>query len=130
MRTLLYFTRYGHMTESGAHMLYYDQGCCHIQGAECEWVACKDVMLSVLADGTGFSSDTVNTTSTANATRAGKSATGTTFATVSQHTTVAGLYAASPEHVVITPGVVPNGSTILIFQAVSTQSVSFAVGCV
>jgi hypothetical protein len=46
------YTYYGHMQEDGAYMLHYDEGCCHVEGEACEWVACQDVMLSVLAGGT------------------------------------------------------------------------------
>ncbi len=45
------YTYYGHMQEDGAYMLHYDEGCCHIQGEACEWIACQDVMLSVLGGG-------------------------------------------------------------------------------
>jgi hypothetical protein len=47
---------YGHMQEDGAYMLHYDESCCHIQGEACEWVACNDVMVSVLAGGSGGNS--------------------------------------------------------------------------
>ena len=36
--------------EDGVQTLLYDDKCCHIQGV-CEWVACKDVVVSKLADG-------------------------------------------------------------------------------
>lgn len=44
------YARYGHMTEDGIHSLYYDRRCCHVDGV-CEWVACEDVVLSVLKGG-------------------------------------------------------------------------------
>ena len=91
------YTWYGHMQEDGAYMLHYDEGCCHIQGEACEWVACSDVMLSVLAGGACNAS-------------------------------VVGLYAASPHPVAIPPTLTPNGTTILIFQAYGTPSVSFSAG--
>ena len=45
------YKRYGHATEDGVRTLYYDEGCCHIQGV-CEWTACQDAVVSRLVGGT------------------------------------------------------------------------------
>lgn len=45
------YKRYGHAVEDGVRTLVYDDQCCHIQGV-CEWVACRDVVLSRHAGGT------------------------------------------------------------------------------
>jgi hypothetical protein len=100
---MLDYAYYGHMQEgtgrTGASMLHYDQGCCHIQGEACEWVACRDVMLSVLAGGT-----------------------------IGPAGTAVGLYAASPAPVVVPPHLAHNGTTILVFMARGTDRVSLSFG--
>ena len=50
--------RYGHAVEGGVRTLFYDSGCCHVQGA-CEWVACGDVILSALQGGSLAAPQTV-----------------------------------------------------------------------
>ena len=90
---------YGHMQEDGAYMLHYDEECCHIQGEACEWVACHDIMLSVLAGGE-----------------------------IGPAGSAVGLYAASSEPVTVPAKLVGNGTTLLLFQAYGTESVSVALG--
>ena len=45
------YARWGHLTEDGIEILYYDSRCCHVDGV-CEWVACDDIVLSRLSGGT------------------------------------------------------------------------------
>ena len=44
------YKQYGHMTEDGIRSLYYDQRCNHVNGVS-EWIACDDIVLSMLAGG-------------------------------------------------------------------------------
>jgi hypothetical protein len=44
------YKKYGHMTEDGIRSLYYDHRCNHVNGIS-EWIACDDIVLSILADG-------------------------------------------------------------------------------
>ena len=113
-RWLDLYRYYGHLTEGGVHPLYYDERCCHIEGA-CEWVACQDIVLSLLQGGE------IQRT---NPTGSG----GRPQSTRSKGKPVAGLYGGSSRHVTIAPSLAPNGTTLVVFAAANVTQLRFDVG--
>ena len=92
------YAHYGHLNESGVHPLFYDHRCCHIEGI-CEWVACEDIVLSRLTGGE-----------------------------IGDGRPVAGLYGGSSRSVAISPGLVPNGTILLVFQAANVSQLHVELG--
>lgn len=55
-RWMARYKRFGHAMEDGVRTLVFDDKCCHIQGI-CEWVACRDAVLSKLSGGADASTN-------------------------------------------------------------------------
>jgi hypothetical protein len=95
------YRKYGHSVEGGVKTLVYDSKCCHIQG-DCEWVACKDVVVTRLEGGTQRG--------------------------LSPAAAVRGLYVASQAAISVPPELTPNATTLLVFHAFNASTVQLHHG--